>query len=272
MINLPLAHLEENGARMQQNAEGFLITVASGASLDLIPAPHDLSVLTGDDPGKMHKCGWAAQIGIKAFVQLDQETIAVTNDRSLSGWGREKKLEAPNERALNFMALALTSVQQHEEQIAALEQKRYGVPPAPGIENNFGCELRENEIRNALRAKPPNEQLALFQELNDGSADPSLILAVLHSPVTFGVLEELAKNGWRKNIDDKDPVGLAQIALEKQSIDWARRALFMIRHRLIKHTGYSREQLFQRINPNLAPVLGFSPDEIARFGRLFKAA
>jgi hypothetical protein len=268
-MKMPVANLEENGAQIQTGAEGFTLTLASGYRLGIaFQNPPDPASFVSDDVREVPKPSWIVQGAMGALAALDKAMHAVKNDQRLSEFGREERLEPAKEKALATLGFVLNDLQTHEAKVGEDEARRYAVPPAPGIAGNFGSELRENEIRSQLRAKSPEEQRALFQNLNDGSADPSLVLAVLHSPVSFGLLEDVAKNGWIKNVDDRDPVGLERLNLEKQSIEWAKRSLMILRTETIRKLGYQREQLFAKVHAkDLAHVFGFQPDELVRLER-----
>lgn len=269
-MKMPVANLEENGARIESTrAEGFSLTLASGYRIGTaFQNPPDPASFNSDDVNEVPKPSWLVQGGMGAIAALDKAIHTIQDDQRLSEFGREERLAPLKEKALGTLGFLMNDLGEHEAKLEQQEAQRYAVPPAPGIAGNFGSELRENEIRNQLRAKSPEEQRVMFQNLNDGSADPSLVLAVLHSPVGFGLLEEVAKNGWRKNIDDHDPVGLERLNLEKRSIEWARRSLFILRAETIRKVGYTRDQLFEKVHPkNLAHVFGFQPDEVVHLER-----
>jgi hypothetical protein len=271
-MKMPVAHLEENNARIvpgpREGAEGFSVVFASGESIGLLANPPDASSFISDRAFDVPQPSWTFQGGLAAYAELDKQSVAITSDQSLSVWGRNQKLEAPKDKALYTVGFVMNKLQEHETQLENQEAQRYGVPPI--AQNDFVGALRENEIRTAIRAMPQEDRLAFFENLNTGT-DHHLMLAVLHSPVKFGVMEKLASNGWKKAIDAADPMGLERIELEKKSIDWAKRALLIIRTRMIQKTGYSREQIFAKMHPHkLTHAFGFLPAETVRLERVLQ--
>src|ERR1700743_1591558 len=121
-MKMPVARLEENGARIDTGAEGFTLTLASGYRIGTaFQNPPDPASFDSDDALEVPKPSWTVQGAMGAIAALDKAMNDVQADKRLSDFGREERLAPAREKALSTLGFVLNDLQQHEENVLQQE-------------------------------------------------------------------------------------------------------------------------------------------------------
>jgi hypothetical protein len=260
-MRLAIAQLEEYGASIEEGTEGFSVIHGSGKRLGPFPRPRDASLLEIPNPIHVPKPAWAAQQFIKAHLAFNFHRNAINRNDELSDVARERRLQPVREAGAKTTAAIVQDFDAHKRSYQQAKVDRYVVSKlTPG---DTVRQLEDMESRTWIRSASPDERTALLKTLGDANEeDAPLLEAVLRSRFAkIGSLEQVARAGWEKLIDRRDPVGLELLQHAQADIDWAERITVTVQHLLLKEIGFSREQLFPHVE-HVAPLFGYSENDI----------
>lgn len=152
---------------------------------------------------------------------MDQMT-EVSNDATLSTFGRDQKLEPLQKSALLNIANTDAQLDREEEHFAKRESELLAVPKIDPSHSVAAIEARE--IRDWLRSLPPKEKTEVLQKMHDEPGHDNLILALLRSPIPQLDQEaKFARDIWSRSRRLANPTEAFAIDQGRANIELSRK-------------------------------------------------
>jgi hypothetical protein len=275
-MKLAYVQLEQHGASLDtSNPIQITVRAASGRPFTFKPAP-DPAAFAFDlnDSAKIPVTSRVAQHALNTFISLDSAVMKMANNQTYSEYGRKEKLAPVREQAIKTLGAVNQDLREYAKGLQAHRAQFYAVP-TPAVNDVVGF-FRESEVRQYLRTLTVAEQMSYLQAANN----PSILHAVLRSPIPNAPLEDYATRLWRETCEQADPVMAESFLIGQAALEWSTSVLQAsagLVSRQYAHTGHGStslldmkpDELFAIAHPvGAADLFGFGPGEVARYSRV----
>lgn len=204
----------------------------------------------------------------EAFTKLK----AISEDRTLSSLGIEQKSDPVKAEMLGRIAGAAGQVRLFENTTTNMELQLFELPSIEST--NTVAAIEDREIRDWWRSLSNKEQSRLLEQVqNDPAQHERLMIALLRAPTPLAMLDHQTKfvgEVWKEAKRASNPETAAQIELDRQHVETARRGLAHLAGIAGRVSGWKAETVLRSlINSPFEPVkhgfdiFGFDAKQVA---------